>query len=139
MDVGLRNQRNPRPTTEDAMGKKRTPAASAAAGKGVTLERASRLYQLLRTLETGPKTRGVILRRLRIDIRTFYRDLELLRDCDITVDLEKQRYSLDEAAKAIPRLPFPDPSLTFGEAQVLAKGGTKVHRKLKGLLSQITR
>ncbi len=118
------------------MGKKRiTPPAAA---RAVSLERAARLYRLLRLLENGAKTRAAILKRLRIDIRTFYRDLELLRDCDIEVALQNRRYALtDDPAAAIKKLPLPDPTLTLGEATILAKGRTQVHRRLKHLLKQI--
>jgi hypothetical protein len=108
------------------------------AGKAVSLERANRLYRLLRLLDSGPKTRAVVLQRLQIDIRTFYRDLELLRECEIVIKLDKRKYSLVEPASTlIPRLPFPDPNLTLGEAKLLAKGRTGVHKKLRGFLEQI--
>ena len=108
------------------------------AGKAVSLERANRLYRLIQLLDSGPKTRAGILQRLRIDIRTFYRDLEMLRECEIVIVLARRKYSLAErAASLIPRLPFPDPSLTLGEAKLLAKGRSAVHKKLKGILEQI--
>jgi predicted DNA-binding transcriptional regulator YafY len=108
------------------------------AGKAVSLERGNRLYRLLQLLDSGPKTRAGILQRLRIDIRTFYRDLEMLRECGIVIELAKRKYSLlERAAGLIPKLPFPDPNLTLGEAQVLAKGRSAVHKKLRGFLEQI--
>jgi hypothetical protein len=121
---------------EGGMSKKRiAPPPSIA----VSPERAARLCRLLRFLEAGARTRAAILQRLRIDIRTFYRDLELLRDCRITVQLERRRYSLlDDAGEAISRLPLPDPGLTLGEAQILAKGRTQVHKRLKELLREVT-
>jgi predicted DNA-binding transcriptional regulator YafY len=120
------------------MSKKRKTPPPAAAGKAVSLERANRLFRLLKLLDTGAKTRAGVLQRLRIDIRTFYRDLELLRECAIVIQLEKRKYSLDEsAAQLIPRLPFPDPGLTLGEAQLLAKGRTAVHKRLRGFLEEI--
>ena len=39
--------------------------------------------------------------------------------------------------KAILRLPLPDPQLTLGEAQQLAKGRAAVQRKLKELLAKV--
>jgi predicted DNA-binding transcriptional regulator YafY len=118
------------------MSKKRSTPPPAA--KAVSLERANRLYRLLQLLDSGPKTRAGVLQRLRIDIRTFYRDLELLRECEIVIQLQKRKYSLSERAVAlIPRLPFPDPNLTLGEAKLLAKGRSAVHKKLKGFLDQI--
>lgn len=119
------------------MGKKRvSPSAS---NKAVSLERAARLYRMLQFLGTGSKTRAAILQRLRIDIRTFYRDLELLRECEIAIDLQRRKYSLEaKLADVLERLPLPDPGLTLGEARILAKGRTPVHTKLKKLLKAVT-
>jgi predicted DNA-binding transcriptional regulator YafY len=120
------------------MSKKRMTPPPSSAGKAVSLERAHRLFRLLKFLDKGAKTRALVLKRLRIDIRTFYRDLELLRDCGIIVELANRKYSLGQpAARLIPLLPFPDPGLTLGEAQQLAKGRTAVHKRLKGFLDQI--
>src|SRR5262245_6225528 len=100
----------------------------------VTSERAARLCRLLRLLDKGPQTRAALMKRLKLDVRGFYRDLESLRNAGIDVVLEKHRYRLgDDAEEAIARLPFPDPHLTLGEALQLAKGRTKSHRKIKAL------
>jgi hypothetical protein len=119
------------------MGKKRT-AAPSKADTAVSLERAARLYRLLRILAAGPKIREVLLRRLRVDIRTFYRDLDLLRQYEITIILENRRYTLaDDLDAAANRLPCPNPNLTLGEVRILAKGRTQAHQKLKRLLHQV--
>jgi hypothetical protein len=121
------------------MAKKRTLRPSPAA-KAVTAERASRLYQLLKLLGPGPQTRASLTRRLRLDVRGFYRDLELLRVSGIELVLEKRRYHLNEpVADAVARLPFPDPHLSLGEATQLAKGRSRAHRKLKDQVAQIVR
>jgi hypothetical protein len=122
---------------EGGMSKKRV---SPSASKAVSLERAARLYRLIKFLGTGPKTRAAVLQKLHIDIRTFYRDLELLREYKIDVELKRSRYILeDKVADALERLPLPDPGLTLGEARILSKGKTPIHLKLRRLLSQITR
>lgn len=119
---------------------KKPSAAVVAAGKAVSLERASRLYQLVQLLVSGPKSRAALLQRLHIDIRTFYRDLEVLRECRMLVRLDDKKYTIKETVKqAVERLPFPDPNLTVGEAVQLAKGRGPVHRKLAKLLKQIVR
>jgi predicted DNA-binding transcriptional regulator YafY len=98
----------------------------------LTPKRAARLCKLLRLLRSGPQTRPTLTRRLGLDVRGFYRDLEWLRQFGISVVMEDGRYRLDEDAdKAIARLPFPDPQLTLGEAMLLAKGRTAAHRRLK--------
>jgi len=119
------------------MSKKRV--APSASNKAVSLERASRLFRLLQFLGSGPKTRAAILQRLRIDIRTFYRDLELLRDCNIEVALERRKYSLGgKVGELVDSLPLPDPGLTLGEARILSKGRSPVHAKLKRLVKAVT-
>jgi hypothetical protein len=100
--------------------------------KAVTAERAVRLHRILKVLGGGPQTRGALMRRLGLDVRGFYRDLELLRESGIKLPLIKRRYALEGVvAVAIARLPLPDPHLILGEAIQLAKGRSLAHRKLK--------
>jgi hypothetical protein len=123
--------------TEDGMAKNRSTHASAQA-KTVTPERAARLYRLIKTLKQKPQTRDYLRRRLRLDLRGFYRDLELLREAGIDLPLINRRYVLPERANhVLIRLPFPDPRLTLGEAIQLAKGRSKAHKKLKQIIDQI--
>jgi predicted DNA-binding transcriptional regulator YafY len=106
--------------------------------KTVTAERAARLYRLLQMVSHKPQNRNALRKRLGLDVRGFYRDLELLRASTIDLRLKKGRYVLEEKlADAIARLPFPDPRLTLAEAMQLAKGRTKAHRKLKEQIAQI--
>jgi biotin operon repressor len=98
----------------------------------LTAQRAARLYRLLTLLEDGPQTRQQLLRRLKIDIRGFYRDLESLRELGIEIHTDDNRYGLiGKLEDALARLPFPDPGLNFRDVQQLAKGDTAAHRKLK--------
>src|SRR5205823_12485517 len=104
----------------------------------VTVDRAARLCRLVSLLGEKPQTRAGLLRRLKLDVRGFYRDLQLLREVGIVVSLEKGKYALQEdAGEAILRIPFPDPHLTLGEAAQLGKGRTAVHRKVREMLGQI--
>ncbi|HMC66411.1 MAG TPA: hypothetical protein VKI65_15865 [Gemmataceae bacterium] len=121
------------------MARQRRVRATAAA-KAVTPERAARLYRLLRLLAAGPQTRPALTRRLRLDLRSFYRDLELLRAAGIELRLHNSHYRLHEPiAAALTQLPFPDPHLNLGEARLLAKGRTPAHRKLKEQLARIVK
>jgi hypothetical protein len=124
--------------TEDGMAKKKPTrpkaerAAPAPERAGVTLDRFARLYRLVQFLSGGPRTRDRLTRHLRLDVRGFYRDLEVLRAARIGVTLTEGRYALaDDPEEALTRLPFPDAHLTLGEAQQLAKGRTKAHRYLQ--------
>jgi predicted DNA-binding transcriptional regulator YafY len=117
---------------------KRASASSSAAANAVTSKRAARLHRLLLLLGKKPQQRESLTRRLRLDVRGFYRDLKLLRSAGILVVLAKGRYALQGAASAaLEKLPFPDPLLTLGEARLLAKGRTAAHRKLKEIIAAI--
>jgi predicted DNA-binding transcriptional regulator YafY len=121
---------------EELMVKKRTLRPTKA--QSLTAQRAARLCKLLCLLRDVPQTRAVLTRRLKLDVRGFYRDLEWLRDFGITIVMDGGRYALEEDAdKVMARLPFPDPVLTLGEAIQLAKGRTAAHRKLKALVAAI--
>ncbi|GBD36839.1 hypothetical protein HRbin36_01967 [bacterium HR36] len=104
----------------------------------VTAQRLRRFYQLLRLLARRPTTRQALLRQLRMDQRTFYRDLEVLRQLGILVVQEGRHYRLDtELVDTLQRLPLPDPKLTVAEAQILARGRTAAHHKLARFLRQV--
>ncbi|MBV9123932.1 MAG: hypothetical protein JO112_11290 [Planctomycetes bacterium] len=119
------------------MARKQSKPAAAPA-KTVTAERAARLYRLLKILAAAPQTRAALTRRLKLDIRGFYRDLELLRAAGIRLPLVKGQYSLEgDLEDAIDLLPFPDPRLTLGEARQLAKGRGLAHQKLKQQIASI--
>ena len=133
MDLGMDCPTRP----EDGMPKKATPAPHTPL-KAVTADRAARLYRLLKVIGDKPQTREALRRRLHLDIRGFYRDLELLREAGIELMVVKRRYVLPEkVADLISRLPFPDPHFTLGEATQVAKGRTKAHRKLKEQIALI--
>jgi transcriptional regulator GlxA family with amidase domain len=121
--------------------KKRTAspqAAPAAERSGVTPERFARLVQMVHLLADKPLTREVLTRRLKIDIRGFYRDLGLVRTVGVGVELVDSRYHLvNRLEEALGMLPFPDPLLTLSEARLLAKGRTAAHKKLREQLERI--
>ena len=116
----------------------RTTSSRLAASRSITVERAQRLYRLIRLLRTAPQSRGSLTKKLRVDIRGFYRDLELLRDSGINIPFQEQRYSLEENFRhVLERLPFPDPHFTLREAKDVSKGRLPAHRKLRGLIKQV--
>src|SRR4051812_17303108 len=102
------------------MARKRTSRARTPRATGITAERFARLVRLLELLGAGPQTRALLLRRLRTDVRGFYRDLELVRRSGIAVALDGQRYRLTgELEDALALLPFPDPHLLYGDVLLL--------------------
>jgi hypothetical protein len=108
------------------------------AGAAVSLERATRLYRMLTLLGQGAQSRATLVRRLRLGIRGYYRDLEILRAVGIVVSFSDGKYHLsEELAPAIERLPFPDPNLNLGEARQLARGRSRAHKKIREHLQRI--
>ncbi len=99
----------------------------------LTAARAARLYKLLTLLGDGPKTRRVLLTRLKVDQRGFYRDMETLRSFGIEVVVRPDtKYALTQDLNgALEKLPFPDPGLNVRDALQLSTGNTAAHRKLR--------
>ena len=104
----------------------------------ITLERAARLHHLVTVLAAGPRPREELLSTLVIGLRTFYRELDLLRRCGVRIKLQKRAYVLQStAAEAEGRLPFPDPQLTFAEMAELSRGPGDAARRLAALLDSV--
>src|SRR5262249_46032812 len=104
----------------------------------VTRERFGRLCKLVRYLSDGAKTRDGLTAHLGLDVRGFYRDLKVLSAFGVAVSSSGGLYSRTTGAEEVlSRLPFPDPHLTLGEMQQLAKGRTLTHRRMQELISQL--
>ncbi len=104
----------------------------------ITLPRAARLHRLVRFLGEGPRSREGILGALGIGLRTFYRELELLKKCGIKVRHRERLYTLaatSEQAEGL--LPFPDPQLNFAEMVELAACPCDAGRRLADLLASV--
>jgi hypothetical protein len=103
----------------------------------LTAQRAARLYKLLTLLGEGPQTRRLLLTRLKLDVRGFYRDLETLRGFAIDVSPGfDTRYALTGSVDdALAKLPFPDPGLNVRDALQLSNGTSPAHRRLRQRVS----
>jgi hypothetical protein len=107
---------------------------------GVTRERFRRLYKMVRSLGEGGKTRDTLTEQLALDVRGFYRDLEVLETFGVEVTLSGGVYTLTASEEdSIARLPFPDPHLTLGEIRHLAKGRAAVHRRMLEGIEELLR
>jgi hypothetical protein len=116
---------------------KRAPARRRPAGH-ISLARASRLYRLVALLGERPRDRESLLSGLGIGLRTFYRELDLLRRCGIKVQRADRAYNLKSTAEdAQGRLPFPDPQLSFAEMIELARYEGEAARRLAALLESV--
>ena len=104
----------------------------------ITLQRAARLHRLVWYLAESPRTRDAILSRLGIGLRTFYRELELLKRCGVKVRHRAKQYTLlATAEQAEGRLPFPDPQLSFAEMAELAACPCDAGKRLADLLAAV--
>jgi hypothetical protein len=120
------------------MAKKREKPPTPAPPSGITTDRFARLYRLLQFLGKGGQTRAALVRRLRTDIRGFYRDLELLRAAGIQISLNGNRYQLEgELEASLLQLPFPDARLTYGDVVRLSKGRTAAHSRLRDRIDEM--
>ena len=104
----------------------------------ITLDRASRLHRLVSLLGAGPQGREALLAALGIGLRTFYRELELLRRRGVKVRLVQKQYVLQGTVlQAEGRLPFPDPQLSFAEMAELARCPGDAARRLAEILGRV--
>jgi predicted DNA-binding transcriptional regulator YafY len=118
--------------------KRKSPAKPATPVATVKADRFARLYRMVKLLAGGPRIRQILARRLRLDERGFYRDLDLLRSSGISIALAAGRYTLEQDADdALALLPFPHPRLTLGAAQTLAKGRSPAHRALAEMIARL--
>jgi predicted DNA-binding transcriptional regulator YafY len=118
--------------------KRKPPAKPVPSAISITPERFVRLYRMIKLLASGPQTRDALARRLRLDVRGFYRDLDLLRSAGVSITLAGGRYTLGQDVEgALALLPFPDPRLTLGAAQTLAKGRSPAHRSLAETIARV--
>ncbi len=107
-------------------------------GGHITLARASRLHRMVTTLTDSPRDREVLLSTLAIGLRTFYRELELLKKCGIRVRFVDHLYVLKTTARdAEGRLPFPDPQLSFAEMAELSRHPGAASKRLAELLASV--
>ena len=107
-------------------------------GGHITLGRAARLHQLVMLLALEPVTRPAILAALSVGLRTFYRELELLKKCGIRLHLDQNGYTLKTTKiDAEGRLPFPDPQLSFAEMAELSSHPGPASHRLAGLLASV--
>jgi predicted DNA-binding transcriptional regulator YafY len=84
------------------------------------------------------RSRESILAELGIGLRTFYRELELLKRCGVKIQQKNKLYTLlSTAAQAEGRLPFPDPQLSFAEMEELARSPGEAGKRLAALLASV--
>jgi hypothetical protein len=124
---------------EGIMAAKRTPRRSDEM-RAVTADRVARLFQLVSIMAGKPVPRQSLLKRFRMNQRSFYRDIEFLRSIGIGVVAAETKYGLTiDFDEALGRLPFPDPVLTLGQAIVLAKGKSAAHKVMQKRVQAITK
>ena len=104
----------------------------------ISLGRASRLFRLVSLLGEGAGDRDRLLAGLSIGLRTFYRELDLLKRCGIRIRRDGRAYTLKTSPDdAQGRLPFPDPQLSFAETAELARHDGDASQRLAKLLDSV--
>jgi hypothetical protein len=123
---------------EGLVAMKRTTGTRRRPAVHITLTRAARLHRLVMVLAAQGQTREKLLSDLNMGLRTFYRELELLKRCGVKVRLAKKLYVLHGTAQeAEGRLPFPDPQLSFAEMAELSQGPGAAAKRLAELLASV--
>jgi hypothetical protein len=75
---------------------------------------------------------------MRVGLRTFYRELVLLKRCGVKVRHKAKLYHLmHTATEAEGKLPFPDPQLSFAEMGELAQCPCPAGERLGELLAWV--
>jgi hypothetical protein len=93
---------------------------------------------LVTLLAQTPRSRNEILASLGVGLRTFYRELVLLKRCGVKVRHKAKLYHLmHTATEAEGRLPFPDPQLSFAEMAELAQCPCPAGKRLAELLASV--
>jgi predicted DNA-binding transcriptional regulator YafY len=104
----------------------------------ITLGRAARLHRLVMFLAERPRRREEVLAELGMGLRTFYRELDLLKRCGVRIALREKAYTLTSTAdQAEGRLPFPDPQLSFAEMAELSRCPGDAGRRLAEMLAAV--
>ena len=105
----------------------------------ITDDRAGRLYRLVQLLSKGRMNRASLLKKLKVGVRTFYRDVDLLRGCGVSLETAEDGYELkDDVEKALFKIPFPDPELSFGDVMNLVKGKGPSQTRLREAFHRVT-
>jgi hypothetical protein len=104
----------------------------------LTPDRAHRLCKMLIALGHGPLGKDVLVRKLKLEERGFFRDLRFIRELGINVATVERGYvlagSLDDA---FTRLPVPDLKISLRDALELSHGHTPVQRRVRRKLESI--
>ena len=104
----------------------------------LTPVRANRLCKMLLALGHGPQLKDVLVKKLKVEERGFFRDLRLIRQLGINVTANDNRYlltmSLDDALE---KLPLPDLKLSLRDALTLSHGQSPTHRRVRKKLEAL--
>ncbi|MDR3633563.1 MAG: hypothetical protein P4L84_06985 [Isosphaeraceae bacterium] len=117
---------------------KRPPSNRKRPSVHITLGRAARLHRMVTLLAESAHSREQTLSALGIGLRTFYREIELLKRCGVKIQHKNKSYSLQgTAAQAEGRLPFPDPQLSFAEMAELGRHPGPAAQRLAEMLQSV--
>lgn len=104
----------------------------------ISRDRAGRLYKLLKALANDPASRAQLLKSFKVGLRTFFREIDFLRECGVQIETGEFGYTpITSIDDALLQLPFPDPDLSFGDVVALMKGRSPSHQTLRHLFNQV--
>jgi predicted DNA-binding transcriptional regulator YafY len=105
----------------------------------VTQERVRRLAKLIKLMGKTLKPRLLLLEKLGVDQRSFFRDIKLLRDRGIAITMSGDKYKLDITPEAaFDLLPAPQLELSMADLKHLAKGNAEVHVRVQQMLEKLS-
>jgi len=112
--------------------------ASSKPDPSISATRAARIYRILKALAQHPRDRSQLIRISRAGMRTFYRDLNFLQECRISVKYERKQYRLTTSwERTMARLPFPPLLLSFREVMELADVPSPAGQKVRVQLNKV--
>jgi len=93
---------------------------------------------MLKALAQHPRDRSQLLRIGRAGMRTFYRDLNFLQQCKISIKCDRKQYRLATSwDRTLARLPFPPLLLSFGDVMALAKVRSAAGQRVRAQLNKV--
>ncbi len=105
----------------------------------VTMDRLRRLAKLIKLLGKNYKPRAFLLEKLKVDQRSFFRDIKLLRGRGIGITIVEEKYKLDVTPEeAFDLLPAPPLEISMADLKVLAKGNNELHRRMQLIVEKLT-
>src|SRR3954451_10356702 len=98
----------------------------------LTPDRATRLCKMLVALGHGPQPKQILVKKLKVEERGFFRDLRLMRQLGIHVASNNRGYVLASSLNdAVRRLPVTGLQISLADAVEISHGHLPSQRRLR--------